>query len=103
MLDFCKIITIMFCSNIQPYIPINCAYVLSFTLYGSRARLHSGVVKAATSYALYGHIDVTAGDQVDAKTEDICVKMEHLLAAISEIEPNFGASEDEFSAIVRGT
>jgi vesicle-fusing ATPase len=65
-----------------------------------------GVVKSASSYALYGSIDVTkGGDASKAIVSDkkkILVTMADFLAALKEVTPAFGVAEDDLKFLVRG-
>jgi len=63
-----------------------------------------GLVKSATSYALYGSIDVTAKDGGIPKPTDlknIQITMDDFLRALSEVKPAFGVSEDELKTLLR--
>ncbi len=59
-----------------------------------------GLVKSATSYALYGHVDVTKAN-VEAKKDltNIRVNMSDFLAALEEVKPTFGVSEEEIKLL----
>jgi len=63
-----------------------------------------GLVKSATSYALYGNIDVTKGNVATYKPDitKIKVVMDHFLTALDEITPAFGVAEDELATCLRG-
>jgi len=63
-----------------------------------------GLVKSATSYALYGSIDVTAKDGGMPKVGDlksIQITMDDFMRALSEVKPAFGVSEDELKTLLR--
>lgn len=62
-----------------------------------------GLVKSATSFALYGKIDVTK-DAITHKADlkNIKVTMEHFVMALEEITPAFGVAEDELKNSLRG-
>jgi vesicle-fusing ATPase len=62
-----------------------------------------GLVKSASSYALYGMIDVMKGE-VAAKIDHdaIIVTMPHFLRALEEVTPAFGAADDELKTMLRG-
>lgn len=66
-----------------------------------------GVVKSASSYALYGSIDVTKGGGEVTKAvvgdkKKILVTMEDFRAALREVTPAFGVAEDDLKCLVRG-
>lgn len=54
----------------------------------------AGVIRAATSYAFAGHIKVGTAAEV-TNTEDMKVSRDHFLAALDEVPPAFGVSEQE--------
>lgn len=64
-----------------------------------------GVVKGASSYALYGTIDVTKGDGL-TPTQDsskkIMVTMDDFLASLGEMTPVFGVETEELKTLTRG-
>jgi len=63
-----------------------------------------GLVKSATSYALYGSIDVTSKDGAAPKGGDaknIQITMDDFMHALTEVKPAFGVSEDELKTILR--
>jgi vesicle-fusing ATPase len=62
-----------------------------------------GLVKSASSYALYGSIDVTK-EKVEAKidTDNIIVTMAHFEHALDEVIPSFGVQDDELQTLMRG-
>ena len=66
-----------------------------------------GVVKSASSYALYGSIDVTKGGGEVSKAvvgdkKKILVTMADFQAALKEVTPAFGVAEDDLKCLVRG-
>jgi vesicle-fusing ATPase len=63
-----------------------------------------GLVKAAASYALYGSIDVTQGDKMNAASADgdVMVTMDHFRMALNEVVPAFGVAEEELKQVLRG-
>ncbi|SPQ95215.1 Vesicle-fusing ATPase [Plasmodiophora brassicae] len=62
----------------------------------------AGLVKSATSFALYGNVDIKSADSVAVRsTSDVLVKMAHFEQALLEVVPAFGVSEDELRACVR--
>lgn len=63
-----------------------------------------GLVKSASSYALYGKIDVTKDARVLAKADPdqkIVVQMSDFITALEEVKPAFGVDEEELSSLVR--
>eukprot|EP00808_Paulinella_micropora_P019347 g17532.t1 len=63
-----------------------------------------GVVKSASSYALYGSVDVTKNQSAPTAKEDldaIKVSMGDFLRALDEVEPAFGVQEDELKNLIR--
>lgn len=62
-----------------------------------------GLVKSASSYALYGSIDVSQGAAVSAKPkfDNIMVTMADFKAALEEVKPAFGVAEEELGAFLR--
>lgn len=75
--------------------------VLIFSLFSAELE---ALVKSASSHALYANIDVKA-DRAKLKEEDfasIVIEMEYFEEALLEIEPAFGASDDELKTMLRG-
>jgi vesicle-fusing ATPase len=63
----------------------------------------AGLIKSATSFALYGNVDVTSADTVAARAdENVLVKMEHFEQALLEVVPAFGVAEEELEVCLRG-
>lgn len=63
----------------------------------------AGLVKSATSFALYGNVDVTSADTVAAKSvNDVLVRMEDFEQALLEVVPAFGVAGEELEACLRG-
>eukprot|EP00457_Paulinella_chromatophora_P002362 gb/GEZN01002366.1/.p1 GENE.gb/GEZN01002366.1/~~gb/GEZN01002366.1/.p1 ORF type:complete len:748 (-),score=162.37 gb/GEZN01002366.1/:215-2458(-) len=63
-----------------------------------------GLVKSASSYALYGSVDVTKNQSAPTAKEDldgIKVLMSDFLRALDEVEPAFGVQEDELKNLIR--
>jgi vesicle-fusing ATPase len=64
-----------------------------------------GLVKSASSFALYQCVDVGGignGVDVSVKPEDIVVNMAHFERALMEVTPAFGIADDELKTLVRG-
>jgi len=62
-----------------------------------------GVVKSASSFALYGSIDVTK--QIVAAKKDlgsILITMNDFMRALDEVDPAFGVAEDDLKNLIRG-
>jgi len=60
-------------------------------------------VKSASSFALYGSIDVTK-EIVTTKKDlgNVVITMAHFLRALEEVTPAFGVSEDALTNLIRG-
>jgi len=63
-----------------------------------------GLVKAASSFALFPFVNVQADSAMaSADTSQIIVTMQHFMEALSDIDtPAFGVSETELKALARG-
>jgi vesicle-fusing ATPase len=62
-----------------------------------------GLVKSASSFALYGSIDVTkdAGAAPKKELSNIVVRMSDFIHALEEVEPSFGVAEDDLKNVIR--
>lgn len=61
-----------------------------------------GLVKSATSFALYGSVDVTRDKPLARPEDEILVTMEHFYQALEEVKPAFGIDEEDLKSVVRG-
>lgn len=59
-----------------------------------------GLVRSATSFALYSAIDVTSGNVQVNQTKNIVVGKAAFDQALEEIKPSFGVDEDDLKAFV---
>jgi vesicle-fusing ATPase len=66
----------------------------------------AGLIRSATSYALYGNIDVTKVQPTEKPEvkdiKNIKIVMEHFLAALDETVPAFGVAEEDLKTCLRG-
>ena len=62
----------------------------------------SGLVKSASSFAFSRHIKVGTVAAIDESVKDMKVQQQDFINALEEVEPLFGASEDQLTRCVRG-
>ncbi|KAF4548886.1 ATPase-like protein 15 [Elsinoe fawcettii] len=60
----------------------------------------SGLVKSASSFAFNRHIKVGTAAAIDDSVVNMKVQMSDFLSALDEVQPLFGASEDELSKCI---
>ena len=80
---------------------VDLAYLARETKNFSGAEIE-GLVKSATSFALYNAVDIAAG-QVGIskeKEKDIRIDMAAFMHAMGEVKPSFGVDEDELTPFI---
>ena len=77
-------------------------YLASQTKNFSGAEIE-GLVKSASSFALYASIDIkkTGAKPVDVSGKNIVVRLEHFQRALDEVKAAFGVDEDELKMYLR--
>lgn len=61
-----------------------------------------GLVKSASSFALYSSVDVSNKVDLKVSGEDIVVNMAHFERALMEVTPAFGVADDDLKNMIRG-